>query len=69
MNMTKLSELKSGEKATIVKIRGYGAFRRRVVEMGFVRGHTVEVLLNAPLRDPIKYKINPLLYALALSFK
>lgn len=57
MNMTKLSELKSGEKATIVKIRGYGAFRRRVVEMGFVRGHTVEVLLNAPLRDPIKYKI------------
>lgn len=55
--MTKLSELKSGEKATIVKIRGYGAFRRRVVEMGFVRGHTVEVLLNAPLRDPIKYKI------------
>ena len=57
MNMTKLSELKSGEKATRVKIRGYGAFRRRVVEMGFVRGHTVEVLLNAPLRDPIKYKI------------
>ena len=55
--MTKLSELKSGEKATIVKIRGYGAFRRRVVEMGFVRGHQVEVLLNAPLRDPIKYKI------------
>ena len=57
IDMTKLSELKSGEKATIVKIRGYGAFRRRVVEMGFVRGHTVEVLLNAPLRDPIKYKI------------
>ncbi|MGN0212517.1 MAG: ferrous iron transport protein B [Muribaculaceae bacterium] len=55
--MTRLSNLKTGEKATIVKILGYGAFRKRVVEMGFVRGHEVEVVLNAPLHDPIKYKI------------
>ena len=55
--MTRLSNLKTGEKATIVKVLGYGAFRKRVVEMGFVRGHEVEVLLNAPLHDPIKYKI------------
>ena len=40
-----------------MKVLGYGAFRKRVVEMGFVRGHEVEVLLNAPLHDPIKYKI------------
>lgn len=55
--MTKLSELKSGESATIIKILGYGAFRKRVMEMGFVRGKTVKVLLNAPLQDPIKYNI------------
>lgn len=55
--MIKLSDLKSGESATIVKILGYGAFRKRVMEMGFVRGKTVKVLLNAPLQDPIKYNI------------
>lgn len=55
--MTKLSDLKTGETAVIVKISGYGAFRKRVMEMGFVRGHEVKALQNAPLRDPIKYRI------------
>lgn len=55
--MTKLSELSTGDKATIVKVSGYGAFRKRIMEMGFVSGHQVEVLQNAPLRDPVKYKI------------
>ena len=36
---------------------GHGGFRKRIVEMGFIKGKTVEVLLNAPLRDPIKYKV------------
>ena len=53
----KLSDLKTGEKAVVVKVLGHGGFRKRIIEMGFVRGKTVEVLLNAPLRDPIKYKI------------
>ena len=53
----KLSELKTGEKGVIVKVHGHGGFRKRVVEMGFVRGKTVEVLLNAPLQDPVKYKV------------
>lgn len=35
---------------------GHGGFRRRIIEMGFIKGKTVEVLLNAPLKDPIKYK-------------
>ena len=55
--MAKLSELKTGEEGVIVKILGHGSFRKRVIEMGFVRGHEVKVLLNAPLKDPIKYKI------------
>ena len=53
----KLSELKTGEKAEILKIRGHGGFRKRIVEMGFIKGQTVEVLLNAPLQDPVKYKV------------
>ncbi|NDV45981.1 ferrous iron transport protein B [Paludibacter sp. 221] len=53
----KLSELKTGEKASIVKVLGHGGFRKRIVEMGFVKGKVVESVLNAPLNDPIKYKI------------
>lgn len=53
----RLSELKTGEKSVIVKVLGHGGFRKRIVEMGFIKGKTVEVLLNAPLKDPIKYKI------------
>ena len=53
----RLSELKTGEKGVIVKVLGHGGFRKRIVEMGFIKGKTVEVLLNAPLRDPVKYKI------------
>ena len=53
----RLSDLKTGESATILKVLGHGGFRRRIMEMGFVRGKKVEVVLNAPLRDPIVYKI------------
>ena len=53
----KLSELKTGEQGVIVKVYGHGGFRKRIVEMGFVKGKTVEVLLNAPLQDPVKYQI------------
>ena len=53
----RLSELKTGEKGVIVKVLGHGGFRKRIVEMGFIKGKTVEVILNAPLRDPVKYQI------------
>lgn len=53
----KLSELKTGEKASIVKVSGHGGFRKRIVEMGFIKGKVVESVLNAPLNDPIKYKV------------
>ena len=52
-----LSELKTGEKGIIVKVSGHGGFRKRIIEMGFIKGKTVEVLVNAPLKDPVKYKI------------
>ena len=53
----KLSELKTGETGVIVKVSGHGGFRKRIIEMGFIKGKRVEVLLNAPLQDPVKYKI------------
>ena len=53
----KLSDLKTGETGIIVKVQGHGGFRKRIIEMGFVKGKQVEVLLNAPLHDPVKYKI------------
>ena len=53
----RLSELPTGEKAYILKVHGSGAFRKRLLEMGFVRGEEVKAILNAPLKDPIKYQI------------
>ena len=53
----RLSELRTGEQGVIVKVYGHGGFRKRIVEMGFIKGKTVEVLLNAPLQDPVKYKV------------
>ena len=53
----RLSDLQTGEHAVIVKVLGHGGFRKRIIEMGFIKGQTVEVLLNAPLQDPVKYKL------------
>ncbi len=53
----RLSDLKTGEKGVIVKVLGHGGFRKRIVEMGFIKGKVVQVLLNAPLQDPVKYKV------------
>ncbi len=55
--LMRLSDLKTGESGVIIKVLGHGGFRRRILEMGFVRGQDVTVLQNAPLKDPIKYKV------------
>ncbi len=53
----KLSELHTGQSGIIVKVTGHGGFRKRIVEMGFITGQKVDVLLNAPLKDPVKYRV------------
>ncbi len=53
----KLSELKENERGIIVKVRGRGAFRKRIIEMGFVKGKEVRVVKFAPLKDPIEYNV------------
>lgn len=52
-----LSDLRTGEEAIITKVLGRGAFRKRITEMGFVRGKKVRVIKNAPLLDPVEYEI------------
>lgn len=52
-----LSELQSGEQGVIVRVKGRGAFRKRIIEMGFVKNKTVSVIRNAPLNDPIEYQV------------
>lgn len=49
-----LSELKQGQTATIARVGGNGPFRRRLLEMGFLRGTEVYVEKYAPLKDPIE---------------
>ena len=53
----RLSDLKTGDEAFIVKVKGHGGFRKRIVEMGFIKGQRVDVLQSAPLQDPVKYKV------------
>src|SRR6056297_1028084 len=53
----RLSDLKNGEKGVIVKVLGHSGFRRRVSEMGFVRGKEIKVIRKAPLKDPVEYEI------------
>ena len=53
----RLSDLGTGERGYITKIRGRGSFQRRISEMGFVKGKQIEVIKNAPLKDPIEYRI------------
>ena len=56
-NQMKLSELSPGQSGIIIKVRGRDAFRKRIIEMGFVKGKKVKVITNAPFKDPIEYKI------------
>lgn len=53
----KLSELKNGETAVIIRLSGHGGFRKRIMEMGFVRGEKVKSVLDSPLSDPVKYHV------------
>jgi len=54
---TSLADLKTGERGIITKVLGHGAFRKRITEMGFVKGKEVTVIKNAPLQDPVEYEI------------
>ncbi|MDR0940647.1 MAG: 50S ribosome-binding GTPase, partial [Bacteroidales bacterium] len=52
-----LSDLQNNETAVVSKVKGYGAFRKRITEMGFVQGTTVKTIKKAPLQDPVEYEL------------
>ena len=52
-----MSELKTGERGVVVRVSGHGSFRKRILELGFIKGNVVNVILNAPMKDPIEYEI------------
>ena len=49
-----LSEMKEGQSAIIVRVGGKGAFRRRLLEMGLIKGTPIYVEKYAPLKDPME---------------
>lgn len=49
-----LSEMKEGERGVIVRVAGNGALRRRILEMGIIKGTTIYVEKYAPLKDPVE---------------
>lgn len=55
--MSTLFDLRQGESGVIAKVKGRGAFRKRITEMGFIKGKVVTVIKAAPLQDPMEYKI------------
>ena len=56
MNL-RLSDLEAGQKGIIVSIKGSGATRRRILDMGIVRGSKIKVIRRAPLGDPVEFEI------------
>lgn len=63
-NLSTLDQLKPGQKGAIVRVGSVGAVRRRMTEMGMVRGTPIEVVKFAPLGDPMEVKVKG--YRLAL---
>lgn len=53
----KLSDIKNNETVVITKVLGHGSFRKRIAEMGFIKGKQVKVIKTAPFNGPVEYKI------------
>jgi Fe2+ transport system protein FeoA len=57
MSVKTLNQLEPGERATIVRVGGERAVRRRILDMGVVKGAEIEAVRVAPLGDPIEFLI------------
>jgi len=60
----RLSELKEGENAEIVRIIGSGPLKKRLLEMGFRKSEIIHVIKYAPLKDPIEISIKDFLLSI-----
>ncbi|MGP8331070.1 MAG: FeoA family protein [Methanosarcinaceae archaeon] len=50
-----LSDMEAGDKGKVIRIEGTGGLRRRVMDMGIVRGAKIEMMRDAPLGDPLEF--------------
>jgi Fe2+ transport system protein FeoA len=55
--MQPLNACNQGDRVTIVRIRGTGALRKRLIELGFLKGKMLDIIKYAPLRDPMEVKL------------
>lgn len=53
----RLSELKPGEKGVVTRVGGSGIIRRRLLDMGIVKGVEIEMVRKAPLGDPLEFLV------------
>ena len=54
----RLSELKVGQKARILKIEGQRSVKKRIMEFGIIKGETIELIGMAPFGDPLNFNLN-----------
>lgn len=57
MSMQTLKDVKIGKTATVLKVEGQGALRRRIMDMGITKGVEIYVRKVAPLGDPIEVTV------------
>lgn len=55
--MKTLRDVKVGQNATVVKLNGEGALKRRIMDMGITKGTSIYVRKVAPLGDPIEVTV------------
>ena len=55
--MRTLAQLSPGDRGKVTKVAGDAEAARRLMEMGLMRGTTVEVVRQAPLGDPLEVKV------------
>ena len=53
----RLSELRPGQKGIVLRVEGPSEIRRRLLDMGLVRGTEVRAIREAPLADPVEYEV------------
>ncbi len=53
----KLSELREGEAGVVVEVIGDSEVRRKLLDMGIVKGAEIKMVRNAPLKDPIEFEL------------
>lgn len=63
----RLSELRPGDRARVIAVDGGGDAVRRLMDLGLIRGTTVEVIRAAPLGDPLEVRVRGFMLTLRRS--